>query len=58
MKAKQSKAKQNKIKPKAIVKVNEATLVVGDLQAPFSIATTPKCRGRRYAIPGIVPLYS
>ena len=29
-----------------IVKVKLATLLEGDSKAPFSIATTPKCRGR------------
>ena len=30
---------------------------VGDLKAPFSIATTPKCREGRYSFPWIAPLY-
>ena len=34
-----------------------ATIVKGDPKAPFSIATTPKCRGGRYSIPWIAPLY-
>ena len=34
-----------------------ATLVEGDPKAPFSIATTPRCRGRRNSIPWIAPLY-
>ena len=34
-----------------------ATLVEGDLKAPFSIATTPRCRGGRYSIPWIAPLH-
>ena len=38
-------------------KVKLATLVEGDLKAPFSIATTPKCRGGRYSFPWIAPLY-
>ena len=29
----------------------------GDLKVPFSIATTPRCRGRRYSFSWIVPLY-
>ena len=30
----------------------------GDLKAPFSIATTPRCRGgKRYSFPWITPLY-
>ena len=39
------------------VKVKLATVVEGDLKAPLSIATTPKCRGRLYSIPWIAPLY-
>ena len=38
------------------VKVKLATLVEGDPKAPFSIATTPKCRGRRHSIPWIALL--
>ena len=34
-----------------------ATLVEGDPKAPFSIATTPMCRGGRYSFPWIAPLY-
>ena len=34
-----------------------ATIVKGDPKVPFSIATTPGCRGGRYFIPGIAPLY-
>ena len=33
------------------------TLVEGDLKAPFSIATTPNCRGGCYFILWIPPLY-
>ena len=33
------------------------TLVEDDLKAPFSIATTPKCRGGRNSVPWIAPLY-
>ena len=29
----------------------------GDPKAPFSIATTSMCRGRRYSFPLIAPLY-
>ena len=32
-------------------------LVEGNLKAPFSIATTPRCLGERYSIPWIAPLY-
>ena len=38
-------------------KVKLATIVKGDPKAPFSIATTPRCRGGRYSIPRIAPLY-
>ena len=37
--------------------VKLATVVDGDLRAPFSIATTPRCRGRRYSFSRIAPLY-
>ena len=33
------------------------TLVEGDPKAPFSIATTPRCRGGHYSIPWITRLY-
>ena len=33
------------------------TWVEGDSKAPFSIATTPGCRGVRYSFPKIAPLY-
>ena len=33
------------------------TIVEGDPKAPFSIATTPRCRGGRYSFPWIAPLY-
>ena len=33
------------------------TLVEGDPTAHFSIATTLRCRGGRYSIPRIAPLY-
>ena len=35
-------------------KVKLATIVKGDLKAPFSIATTPRCRGGRYSFPGLL----
>ena len=40
-----------------VSKVKLATIVEGDPKAPFSIATTPRCRGGRYSIPWIAPLY-
>ena len=29
-------------------------MVEGDPKAPFSIATTPRCRGERYSFPGLL----
>ena len=49
-----------KTKPKMILKIISlklATLVDGDPKAPFSIATTPRCREGSYSIPWISPLY-
>ena len=40
-----------------VSKVKLATIVEDDPKAPFSIATTPRCRGGRYSIPRIAPLY-
>ena len=34
-----------------------ATVVEGDQKAPFSIATTLRCRGGRYSFPWNAPLY-
>ena len=39
------------------LKVKLVTLVKGDPKAPFSIATTSRCRGERYSFPWIAPLY-
>ena len=39
-----------------IYKVKLVTLVEGDPKAPFSIATTPRCRGGRYSFPWIASL--
>ena len=39
------------------VKIMLATFVEGDLKAPFSIATTPRCRRECYSIPWIAPPY-
>ena len=47
----------NQLPSKCIVKVKLATLVKGDPKAPFSRATTPRCRGGRYSFPWIAPLY-
>ena len=35
-------------------KVKLATIVKGNPKAPFSIATTPRCRGGRYSFPGLL----
>ena len=35
-------------------KVKLATVVEGDPKAPFSIATTPRCRGGCYSFPGLL----
>ena len=35
-----------------VSKVKLATIVEGNPKAPFSIATTPRCRGGRYSFPG------
>ena len=43
---------------KFIKKVKSVTLVEGNPKAPFSKATTPRCRGGRYSIPWIAPLYA
>ena len=32
-------------------------IVEGDSKAPFLLAITPRCRGRRYFFPRTVPLY-
>ena len=55
VKKKLSKKKKNRMSTYKIVKL--ATIVEGDPKAPFSIATTPRCRGGRYSIPWIAPLY-
>ena len=35
-----------------------ATVAKGDPKAPFSIATTPMCRGGHNSFPWIAPLYA
>ena len=39
-----------------VCQVKLVTVVEGDQKVPFSIATTPKCRGGRYSFPRIAPL--
>ena len=46
----ESFAKEYKSNKHKVVKM--ATLVEGDPKAPFSIATTPRCRGGRYSFSG------
>ena len=41
---------QTRIRPRELKFVNLATLVEGDLKAPYSMTTTPRCRGGRYSI--------
>ena len=38
-------------------KVKLTTIVEGNSKAPFSLATTPRCRGGHYSFPWIAPLY-
>ena len=38
-------------------KVKLATVEKEDSKAPFTITTTPKCRGRRNSFPWVDPLY-
>ena len=40
-----------------VYKVKLATKVEGNPKAPFSIASTPRCRGGCYCFPWIAPLY-
>ena len=40
------------------IKLKMVTLVEGDQKAPFSVATTPRFRGRRKSFFWITPLYS
>ena len=44
-------------RPTSSSSVKLATLVEGNPKAPFSIATTPKCRGGCYSLSWIAPLY-
>ena len=39
------------------IKVKLATVVGGDMKAPFSIATTSSCRGEHLSILWIAPFY-
>ena len=38
-------------------KVKLATVIEGDSKAPFSVATSPRCKGGCYSFPWIAPLY-
>ena len=44
----------NSNKPYSLIRLS---LKKGDSKTPFSIATTPRCRGRRYSFPRISSLY-
>ena len=48
---------KKKVANKRMSKVKLVTVVESDLKAPFSVATTPRCRGGRDSFPGIAPLY-
>ena len=51
-------SKDNDITAKCLsIKVKLSPLVEGDQKAPFSIATTLRCREGRYSFPWITPLY-
>ena len=39
---------------KVVSKVKLAIIVEGNPKAPFSIATTPRCRGGCYSFPGLL----
>ena len=49
-----SKSSCTMIFPFGLIKVKLATIVEGNPKAPFSIATTPMCRGGRYSFPGLL----
>ena len=48
--------KKIKVKREVLSVGKVAILVEHDRKAPFSIASTPRCRGGRYSIPWIAPL--
>ena len=37
--------------------ISEIIVIESDPKVPFSIASTPRCRGCRYSFPWIAPLY-
>ena len=41
-----------------MIYVKLATVIKGDLKAPFSIAAIPKCRGGHYSFPWITLFYT
>ena len=45
------------LRKKIIYKVVSKVIVKSNPKAPFSIASTPRCRGRRYSFPWSAPLY-
>ena len=48
---------KNWYQPRIKSKVKLVTIVKDDLTAPFSIATTPRCRGEWYSFLWVAPLY-
>ena len=45
------------VPPYSKVKVKLTTVVEDNPKTPFSLATTPRCRGGRYSFPWIAPFY-
>ena len=41
----------------SIFHIKLATIIVDEPKAPFSLTTTPRCRGEWYSFPRIAPLY-
>ena len=50
--------RKKEVKTMGLSKVKLASVVVGNQKAPFSIATTSRCRGQRNSFPMIAPFYS
>ena len=48
---------RNKYTNKTNIKLLLVNIVEGGPKAPFSITTTPRCRGGCYSFPWISPLY-
>ncbi len=56
-KKERERERESMIEKNAITEKKLMTVVEGDQKAPFSIATTQRCRGGRYSFPRIAPLY-